>query len=746
MTASGLRHLSALLASACIIGTAPAGAAPRHARAPKPGVVYSTTSNVPGGAPAARVDPVTDTYFGHAVVDPYRWMEAPSAELDKFVADENAYTAKVLAGIPGRAALRKHLDELTAGLTRVTGAVPVGHLLFTLRQAAGDDLPKLMVHDADAGVDRVVLNPNEGPAPHLAIDQFQPSQDGRYVAVGAAAAGSEEDVLRVYDVATGAMLPDTIDRARFAAPSWLPDGRSFFYNRLRPTGPHEPAAERFNYQKVYVHHLGTDPDKDIPVFGASIGDLQIAPDHFVQVVALTGTRYALGIDNDGVSPEETLYLSRLPDSGDTGYAWKKIAGPEDGVVEVSASRDHLFLRSFKSAPRYRVLSVPLDHPDLAQAREIVPQSAGVITGIAASAEALYVSVRNGSTSSVLRVGNDGKQAALKLPVTGAIDAGALVADARAPGAVVGIGTWVSPATWYAIGGEDHALSDLGLVPAAPGTDAYQITETEAPAKDGRTRIPLSIIEKKGTPHDHQQKVLVEGYGAYGLSITPSDDLVPVIRGWVDAGGVYAVAHVRGGGELGEDWHLAGKKTTKQNTIHDFIDCAWAMTKLGYATPNTLAGTGTSAGGITIGGAITQMSSLFRAALVRVGATNSLREELTEGGPANVPEFGSTADAAGFAALFAMDAYQHIKPGVQYPAVMVTAGKQDHRVPLWESAKFAARLQAAGRNKGPVLLRVDDEGGHGGIGAGAAQRNAEYADDYAFLLWQLGAAEFQPSAQ
>ncbi|MEJ0046097.1 MAG: prolyl oligopeptidase family serine peptidase [Rhodospirillales bacterium] len=214
--------------------------------------------------------------------------------------------------------------------------------------------------------------------------------------------------------------------------------------------------------------------------------------------------------------------------------------------------------------------------------------------------------------------------------------------------------------------------------------------------------------------------------------------VPVVRGWVDAGGVLAVAHSRGGGDLGEDWHQAGRKATKQNTIHDFIDSANAMVKLGYAANGTIAGMGTSAGGITIGGAITQSAALFRAALIRVGITDALRFENTEGGPANIAEFGTVKDKTDFWSLLAMDAYQHVKPGLTYPAVLLTAGAQDHRVPLWQSAKMAARLQAVGKLKGPVLLRVDYEGGHGTIGAGQKQANAEWrtASRFCYGSWEL----------
>lgn len=692
----------------------------------------------------ARVGSVTDTYFGKKITDPYRWMETPSPELDAWAKAQNTFTRGVLATIPGRDGLLAHINDITAHMTVVSDMTPVGHRLFFLRRNAGDDLAKLVTRDQDAGTERVLVDPNKltDHGHHISIDQFQPSQDGRYVAVGLAAAGSEEDVLHVVDADSGQMLPDSIDRARFASPSWLPDNHGFFYNRLRPFGPHEDPAERFAYAKVFIHHLGADPDHDIPVFGAAIGELKtIGPNDFIYVTALTGTRYAVGVQGDGVSPENALYLCKLPSGTDTTYAWHKFADVSDGVVDFTASRDTLYLRTHKDAPRYKIIAMPLDKPDLAAAKDVVPQGAGVLTNEAASSDGLYVAGRNGAASFLLRVDSDGKAAEVKLPLTGVINE--LAADPRVPGATADIATWVTPSAWFAIGGGDtHDLIDLAVAPKADAGSDYIITETTVPAKD-KTKLPLSIIEKKGTPHDKNRPVLVEGYGAYGISELPSTVFVPVVRAWVDAGGVMAIAHIRGGGELGEDWHLAGKIATKENTIHDFIDSAWAMTKLGYASPATLAGTGTSAGGITIGGAITQAPAQFRAALIRVGVTDALRMENSEGGPANVGEFGTVQKQADFNALLNMDAFQHVKAGVNYPAVLLTAGAEDHRVPLWMSAKMTARLQAAGKSKGPILLRVDYEGGHGSIGAGQAQANAELADDFSFLLWQLGVSGFQP---
>jgi len=512
--------------------------------------------------------------------------------------------------------------------------------------------------------------------------------------------------------------------------------------------PGEPPARRFDNNLVHVHRLGNDPDRDPAVFGHGIGDSASIPkQHFAIVAALPGTDTAIGIDADGVSPSFTLYVGKVPENIGAAYHWHKLADASEGVTDFTNRGATLYLRTYRDAPRYRVISVPLGASDLSHANVVVPAGQAVLTNLAAASDALFVVERRGALSALFRVTPDGRQTELHLPVAGTIDEPAendagLVADPRVPGAWVGVQTWVSATRWFEAGGGKKPVNDLGLSPADPTTSDYLITETTCKARDG-TELPLSIIEKRGTPHDHRQPVLVEGYGAYGISSLPFARFVAVVRGWVDGGGVLAVSHIRGGGELGEEWHLAGKKATKQNTIHDFIDTAEQMIRLGYANKATLAGTGTSAGGITIGGAITQRPDLFRAALIRAGDTNSLRSEFTEGGPANIPEFGTVTTKEGFSDLYAMDAFQHVLSGPMYPAVLLSVGADDHRVPPWIGAKMAARLQAAGHEKGPVLLRVDYDGGHGTMGAGQKQANAEWSDGFAFLFWQLGASGYQP---
>jgi prolyl oligopeptidase len=240
--------------------------------------------------------------------------------------------------------------------------------------------------------------------------------------------------------------------------------------------------------------------------------------------------------------------------------------------------------------------------------------------------------------------------------------------------------------------------------------------------------------------DGSHPTWLNGYGSYGITLDPT--FRPTWLAFLEKGGVLAVAHVRGGGEYGEDWHNSGRMLTKQHTIDDFLACAQYLIENKYTSTPKLAGEGTSAGGITIGGAITQRPDLFAAALIRVGDSDSLRSELMESGPANIPEFGTVKDPDGFKGLFGMDAYQHVKPNTAYPAVLLTTGVNDPRVAPWQAAKMTARLQASTDSGKPVLLRVDYDAGHG-MGSTKSQRDIEFADEVAFLMWQFGLAEYQP---
>lgn len=313
-------------------------------------------------------------------------------------------------------------------------------------------------------------------------------------------------------------------------------------------------------------------------------------------------------------------------------------------------------------------------------------------------------------------------------------------DPRLRGALLFMSSWTRTPRVYAYDPLTKQVTDTAIQPAGPYDDAgTEVHEVKVPSYDG-TLVPLSILHAKGLRLDGSNPTFLTGYGAYGSSQSAYAD--PVRLAWYERGGIYAVCHVRGGGEYGEDWHLAGKGPTKPNTWRDFIACAEYLVEKKYTSPSHLGGGGTSAGGILIGRAITERPDLFGAAIIQVGALDMLRFETTANGVSNLPEFGSTKTEEGFQALYAMSAYHHIKDQTSYPAVLLKTGINDPRVAPWEPAKMAARLQAATRSGKPVLLRVDYAGGHGG-GSGAEQERQSLADSWSFLLWQFGAPGFQP---
>jgi prolyl oligopeptidase len=544
------------------------------------------------------------------------------------------------------------------------------------------------------------------------------------------------------------MLPDTIDRAQFASVSWTPDNKGFYFTRLQKTAPGAAATEQYAHMKVYLHTLGADPDKDTVALDSDHLPFDFKSAAIFPTIGLTqGSDYALAALADGVSPEQVLYSAKLTDLQAGHPSWRKIAVPADGVVGAAVEGNRIDLLTHKDAPRFKVIETGLDKPDIATAKTVVPESDGVLTTISTASDGLYYAAREGAVFRLYKLA-DGATApeAIKLPFTGTIappegNAGGLITDPARPGALVSLESWVRPDVWLSYDAKTGSLTDSNILPPFPrNLSHYTVVETFAKAPDG-TAVPLSIITKAGLHLDGKRPAYLVGYGSYGISYDPA--FSPQFLPWLDRGGVVAVAHVRGGGELGQTWHDAGKIATKQNTIHDFIACAETLIAKGYTDKAHLGGEGTSAGGILIGGAITQRPDLFRAALIRVGSTNTLREQFTAGGPANIPEFGDATNKAQFPAMLAMDAYNNVKKGVAYPAVLLTGGAEDPRVTVWIPAKMTAKLQASTSSGRPVLFRVEFDAGHG-IGSTRKQRDDETADEFAFLLWQFGEAGYQPA--
>ncbi len=704
----------------------------------------------PPALPAAPLKPVTDTYFGQTVTDPYRWMEDLSApEVKTWFQGQNDYTRNALAKIPGRDALDKRLLALDSVTTSVSSIQWDQGRYFYEKERPHDDQPKLYVRQGLTGPERLLVDPDKmlQNGVHSALDYYAASPDGSRVLYAVSPGGSENSTIHILDVATGKTLDAPIDRTRFGGPSWLPDGRSFFYSRLPKTPDGQPTELQ---SVVYRHRLGTSPDEDKPVFGYNVSPkAAVAPSDISFVGAALASPYALGVVEHGVRNEVTIYVAPLASVTGAQAPWRKIVDVDDDITGYDLRGAYIYLVTHKNAARFKVIRMRLDKLDVAQAVTVIPASRAVVQSIAVAKDALYAQTLDGGIGHLLRVpfGKDGVASgsgvSVPLPFKGTI--ASYVTDPRRPGALVGLTGWTKSLRYENFNPATNTVTQTALKPISPvnfsGVTSVEVT---AKAADG-TLIPLSIIFAKNMRRDGTHPTLLTGYGAYGIVQSPGFN--PALLAWLEHGGVYAVAHVRGGGEYGDDWHRAGYKATKPNTWRDLIACGQYLVAQHYTRPKLLACEGGSAGGITVGRAITERPDLWGACLDDVGVSNPVRQEFSPNGPANIPEFGSVTTEQGFHDLYAMDSYLHIKDGVRYPAVLLTTGINDPRVASWEPAKMTARLQAAEAtlpeaNRRPILLRVDYDAGHG-IGSTKAQYIAELADEWSFLLWQFGQPGFQP---
>lgn len=706
--------------------------------------------------PVAPVRPVVDNYFGTKITDPYRWMEdQKNPELLGWMKAQADYTRGTLDSIPGRQALFEQMLALRAAVPARLSSVhrlPDEQYVY-LKTGATENVAKLYVSRGWEESERLLVDPEKwtgASGQPTAISYVQPSWDGELVVVGLAAGGSENTVLHLFETRTGRELDAPIDRARYGGVSWLPDNRSFFYTRMRKPEPGEPVTELQQRKRVYRHVVGTPTDQDRPIFGTDVHPtVVVGPTLLPQVSTQPGSRYALAAVTTGVGGGSDFYVAPIETLAQPVIPWRKVCAARDGVTDAAMHRDALFLVTNRNAPRYQVLRTSLANPDLATATVVVPPGGAVLSGYAAgwsvlsvAQDGLYVQQLDGGLGRLWRVPFDPaeKPGYVPLPFAGTLSG--VGAHPQVPGVTFGLTSWVKSVRPYAYDPSARRAVALDLVPPGPNDDLtdVEVHEVSVPAHDG-TLVPLSIVHRRGLALDGSHPALLTGYGAYGIAQLSGSG--PLLRAWVERGGVYAVAHVRGGGEYGEEWHRGGFQETKPNTWNDFIACAEYLIQRRYTAPRHLGGLGISAGGILIGRAITERPDLFAAAGIAVGLTDMLRYETTANGVPNIAEFGSVKTEAGFRNLLAMSAYHHVRDGVRYPAVLLATGINDPRVDPWLAAKMTARLQAATASGKPVLLRVDYAGGHG-PGVTQRQQLATFADGCAFLFWQLGHPDFQPA--
>ncbi|MEJ2008996.1 MAG: prolyl oligopeptidase family serine peptidase [Acidobacteriota bacterium] len=673
---------------------------------------------------------VTNVYHGVQVVDNYQWLEqATNPAVEAWTQEQNQRTHAYFDALPFREGVAQELEEL---ITDQSASYSVTHFrggyYFALRNKPPAQQPVLVELKSvyRPALRRVVFDPNAwNTNGTTAIDWYVPSPDGRLVAVSLSQNGSEDGTLHFFETATGRALPDKIPGVQYptggGSATWNADGTGIFYTRY-PRPGERPAADLHFYQQVWFHKLGTPVSEDTYEIGKDFP--RIAE---IELDSSKDGKWVLASVANGDGGDFAHYLR------DAGGHWRQLTHFEDGVKLIKFGRDPaLYLLSQQDAPRGKILRVPLANPDLAQAKVIVPQTRGVVRDYEPAADGIYVVEMDGGPSQLLFY-RTGRRRPLEAPIMPVSSVGGLHCWTN-DDVLFANTSFIDPGGWFTWQPGLRETRRTALCMTSPASfDDIEVVREFATSKDG-TRIPINIMRPKGLKLDGSHPTLLYGYGGYGISLTPSFSTSR--RVWFDAGGVYAIANLRGGGEFGEDWHKAGNLTHKQNVFDDFIACAEHLIKRKYTRPSKLAAMGGSNGGLLMGAFLTQRPDLARAVVSRVGIYDMLRVELDPNGAFNVTEFGSVKNLDQFKALYAYSPYHHVKDGTPYPAVLLTCGAHDGRVNPAHSRKMTARLQAATSSDHPILLRTTATAGHG-IGSSLRDRVAEQADIYAFLFKELG---------
>ncbi|MGC2790891.1 MAG: prolyl oligopeptidase family serine peptidase, partial [Candidatus Sulfotelmatobacter sp.] len=679
------------------------------------------------GPPKAEMRPVTENLHGTKIVDPYRWLEdGTSADTQKWVAEEMAYTRSVLDPLPGRDAIHKRLTELlgigSIGVPRIAG-----RYYFYTRREGMQNQPVLYVREGLDGKDRALVDVNQLAADGtVALDWFYPAEHGKYVAYGTSVSGSEMSTLHVIETKTGTLLPDTIERTRAASIAWSLDNSGFYYTRYPNKGDVPEGQERYN-RHVFYHLLGTDPATDPPIFGEGRD-----PEDWPSV----------SLDNDGslllitVAQGWTKTELFLVDTR-KGTPPTRITTGKNFLYSATLYNGRIYIVTNEDAPRFRVFMAEAGNYDRDDWQEIIPQAGGVLKDAELWGGKIFAQYEQNATSQ-LRVFDLGGVLLgnLTLPALGSVFACQGKWDRDE--VFYGFESFTIPRSIYRYDLKTGSTTLWAKVDA-PGIDpaAYEVEQEWYHSKDG-TRVPMFVVSRKGVKKDGQNPTVLTGYGGFDISLTP--EFESDIYLWLEHGGVYAVANLRGGSEFGEDWHRAGMLDKKQNVFDDMIAAAEFLISEKYTDKGHLAIWGGSNGGLLMGAMITQRPDLFRAVVCDVPLLDMLHYQKFQIARLWIPEYGNAEDPAQFKWLYAYSPYHHVKAGTEYPAILFTTADSDSRVDPMHARKMTALMQASAANGGsrvrPILLRVETKAGHG-PGTPVGKQVEEDTDAYSFLFWQLG---------
>jgi prolyl oligopeptidase len=687
-------------------------------------------SAAPTAPPDTPAKPVIDILHGTKVLDNYRWLEdGSSPATQKWVAEEMAYTRGVLDPLPGRDAIHKRLTDLLS-IGSVSVPEIAGRHYFYTRREGMQNQPVLYVREGLEGKDRVLLDPNQLAADGtIALDWYQPSENGKYVAYGTSVSGSEMSTLHIIETKTGTVLPDTIERTRAASIAWLPDNSGFYYTRYPEKGD-VPAGQEMYNRRVFFHELGDEPARDLAIFGEGRD-----PEDWPNVHLSNDGRWLLIDVEQGWAKAELFLIDVNKETPPV-----RITTGKNFLYRGEVYEGKIYITTNEDAPRYRVFVTDAGDFEREHWKEIIPQSEAVLQDVAVYGGKLYAQYEQNASSQLKLFDLDGKKLHdIDLPAIGTVfgSGGRWNRDEM----FFGFQSFTVPPSIYRYDLKDSSTS-LWTKVDAPSIDpaAYEVAQEWFNSKDG-TRVPMFLVHKKGLVKNGKNPTLLTGYGGFNVSLTPAFSRTAYL--WMEHGGVYAVANLRGGAEFGEDWHRAGMLDKKQNVFDDMIAAAEHLIADKYTDKNHLAIQGGSNGGLLMGAMITQRPDLFRAVVCQVPLLDMIHYQDFQIAKLWIPEYGTSENRDQFKWLYAYSPYHHVKSGTEYPAVLFMTADTDTRVDPMHAKKMAALMQAEAKNgtsrTRPILLRIENKAGHG-AGKPVTKQIEEFTDVYSFLFWQLGVKE------
>jgi prolyl oligopeptidase len=704
------------LASILLLATAAGVASPAH-RAPQ--------------YPFAPRDRIVTDYFGTRVPAPYRWMEdMQSPALHRWVAAQNQLTDAYLARIPVRGWIAQRLTRLWNFPKETTPVQVAGSRVFFRRNAGLQNQSVLYVQDAPAAQPRVLIDPNTlSPDGSVALLEYAPSPDGRYLAYALSAGGSDWETLHVLEVATGRKLPDTVQWVKFSNIAWTNDDHGFYYSRY----PTPPKSNEINQQVVdqqlYFHSLGEPQSADRLIFRRP--DL---PRWIIEGEVSEDGRYLFVSLINGTSPNNELYYADLgnPDRPDPGAKLEPLYTRNDAAyLVVGVQGGTLYLQTTLDASRSRIVATSLSDPAPAHWRTVVPEGEGVIQAAGLAHGRIIVQSEVAATSRLALYSRGGRRLReLSLPTLGTVSSVSSRNDSDS--IYYGFTSFLYPERIYRY---EVKEADTQTV-FAPKVDfdpaRYDAQQVFYPSKDG-TRVPMFIIARKSVKLDGRNPTVLYGYGGFDITLMPS--FSPMLPVWLELGGIYAVPNLRGGGTFGEKWHDAGMLSHKQNVFDDFAWAAKYLIAHGYTSAKHLGIQGYSNGGLLTGASITEHPELFGAAYIGHGVLDMLRYQDFSGGALWAPEYGTSSSAPDFQWLYAYSPLHNIREGTCYPPTLITTSWDDDRVVPMHEFKFTAAMQRAQSCANPILLRTTGATSHTYMPTD--KQIAQTADVWAFEGYNLG---------